>query len=826
MGGNNLSVKITADVVDMQQKFAVARAEASALSSEMNKLAKESAGGGQIDSSKFAQLAQGYLQAKTAAAGYGAEIRQSMDANKGLGDSVDEARAKMSTMWQVTGAAAAYEAVSKLVEIVTEYGNRALEIRNMSDILGVTTGQFQAMAAAADEAGISDQILVRANERLVTTIAEARDGSGPAIIKLKELGLATDQASLKAMDLNTALGVIGPRLQDSSTHAAEMAAATRLLGGRAALAAEAWKQYDGSAAGVVATNARLNALTEEQIKDLADNAIAVKEFGAAAANTGSKVLLFAEDMAKLEAKVAAAVSSLMPQAVAMRAAMAMMSTPATTSANPAAAQIAQTQQVTQEVIVSAKRMTAATLESENDQVQAAAAGSAQRVALARQYYEDTRGFYQNDSVAAVRSAYREMTSAEQAFNAEHLANLRAQAADAKEKDRDDVASYREALAQMKEADKEFQSIDKQNAAADIAIARSTLEAKKAVLESEVGANAQAAAAKFSALRDLVNQEYALDEQALQNELKGLEDQPAAYNRVYNEIRTLKAKNVQDLAALDEQAAAAARRSAQQDSAGWRDSVKEIESAEGTLLSDLISKRRSLGASLVQVTASFAQQEIANDVKAMTTRMLLTQTEQNSQKALEQGGLLYHLLFDNQKTAATVSGATARTSAMSAAAGTQTSVTASAAAAQQGIAAATGASTVMGDAAKAFAGTYASVAQIPYVGWVMAPGAAAAAFAEVASMAGMASLDVGAWNVPHDMVAQIHAGESVVPTTFAEGMRQNGGFSGAEQGAGGDIHIHNHITAWDHSSVEGMVKSPAFRQTMIDAAKMHFSRGGR
>ncbi|HZR02413.1 MAG TPA: hypothetical protein VFA81_04470, partial [Burkholderiales bacterium] len=68
-----------------------------------------------------------------------------------------------------------------------------------------------------------------------------------------------------------------------------------------------------------------------------------------------------------------------------------------------------------------------------------------------------------------------------------------------------------------------------------------------------------------------------------------------------------------------------------------------------------------------------------------------------------------------------------------------------------------------------------------------PIAAGAAFAAVAAYEGLASLDVGAWNVPHDMVAQIHKGESVVPTTFAEGMRQNGGFTGAgrDDGAAGN-----------------------------------------
>lgn len=59
-------------------------------------------------------------------------------------------------------------------------------------------------------------------------------------------------------------------------------------------------------------------------------------------------------------------------------------------------------------------------------------------------------------------------------------------------------------------------------------------------------------------------------------------------------------------------------------------------------------------------------------------------------------------------------------------------------------------TAMKDAAKGFSRTYASHASVPYVGWVMAPGAAAAAFRRVAVFERMASLDVGVWNVPHDM----------------------------------------------------------------------------
>jgi hypothetical protein len=66
----------------------------------------------------------------------------------------------------------------------------------------------------------------------------------------------------------------------------------------------------------------------------------------------------------------------------------------------------------------------------------------------------------------------------------------------------------------------------------------------------------------------------------------------------------------------------------------------------------------------------------------------------------------------------------------------------------------------------------SVAAIPYVGWAMAPGVAASTYAELAAMGSMAAFDKGSWEVPNDMVAQIHQGEMIVPRTFAESLRAN------------------------------------------------------
>jgi len=94
------------------------------------------------------------------------------------------------------------------------------------------------------------------------------------------------------------------------------------------------------------------------------------------------------------------------------------------------------------------------------------------------------------------------------------------------------------------------------------------------------------------------------------------------------------------------------------------------------------------------------------------------------------------------------------------------------------------------AASAAAAVYDDVAQIPVVGWILAPPAAAAAFLAVEAFgSNIPSLDVGAWGLPSDTMAQLHAGEMVIPADFAGGLR--GALAGG--GGGGDTVINVNFT---------------------------------
>ena len=101
---------------------------------------------------------------------------------------------------------------------------------------------------------------------------------------------------------------------------------------------------------------------------------------------------------------------------------------------------------------------------------------------------------------------------------------------------------------------------------------------------------------------------------------------------------------------------------------------------------------------------------------------------------------------------------------------------------------------------------ASVAAIPMVGWAMAPGVGAEAYAAGLAMAGLASA-AGGWDrVPSDQVAMIHKNEMVLSAPYAEGLRSiinnyssGGSAPGGGGGGGGGNTIHIHAT--DAKSVQ-------------------------
>jgi hypothetical protein len=161
----------------------------------------------------------------------------------------------------------------------------------------------------------------------------------------------------------------------------------------------------------------------------------------------------------------------------------------------------------------------------------------------------------------------------------------------------------------------------------------------------------------------------------------------------------------------------------------------------------------------------------------------------------------------------LAGQTAKVAATSAAEAAQTAATAAGVTARTGIESAGAAasqtatfssmiSQILASSKETFAGIFGFFSPL------LGPAAAGPAAAGEATVAAMASFDTGAWQLPSDMIAQVHQGEMIVPakqTPWVQDMLANGG-----QGGGGNaVHVHHatnfNISSLDSSDVKRWIK---------------------
>lgn len=879
MGENTLSVKITADIVDLQSKFAVAKAQVSGLTAEMNKLAKQSAAGilDPAGSARLQQVTGDMLHARGEAAQFAKQLNEAgisvggfasraKSETGGVAGAFEAMAGKVNAALAFSGVGLAIEGIRKLTEVISEAATRATEIRTMSEVLGVTTTQYQAMQVAAEEAGVTDEQLFRATEKLTQIMTDARNESGGAIEKLKMLGITNEQIRDTTFGAAEMIAFLSSQLNDGRIGAAEMAALSRELGARGAVAAQAIKELGGNTEEWRKKADAVNGLLPPQIEHLHEIGVEFGMIGRIMENTISKTVLWGADSEKAVAAASAMIPGLgalaeafdliKPQKIEMPGGPAGGKVHLTGAENTAADQAAQLA-ATHE---GGAAITKDTLDAIRDQIEATKQGSAERLNLVREFYADSLAFYANDaSVDKVKEAHRQLVSEEREHGeelkreaeknaSELIAVTREKASEimaaeglskaaqlaavadlygqelleatlTKDKRIEVERSYNESLAALRhEATAEGEAIARSDAETEIAIAKLQIDAKRAQLGAQVQAEQISARQKLEVMQSLTAQEYALDIQARENELAALANQPAEYERALNQIKELKAKQIIDMAALDDQYQRDVAKQLKEQTTLWKTAVGEIESVEGSLVSDLINRRKSMSQSLLALSGELVTKEIANDIKAFTTKTLLT----NSAKALEEGGFLYHLLFQGKAAATTTTSQATQTSATIAGNSARDSAQAAAAAASKAISATTGVAQVTSDAAMAAAGAYAATAAIPFVGPVLAPEAAGVAFSDVMAFAPLASLATGAWNIPQEGLYHLHAGEAVAPETFAEGQRRSGGGFGS---GGSSTHNYGDIHMSD-TNMKRMLSSRAGQRMVFDGIAAAVRRGAR
>ncbi len=310
---------------------------------------------------------------------------------------------------------------------------------------------------------------------------------------------------------------------------------------------------------------------------------------------------------------------------------------------------------------------------------------------------------------------------------------------------------------------------------------------------------------------LYNHEYRAQLIEYQRELALEKNKPAEVARIDAEIEALQDAHLQKMTAAQLIAA-------QKQAKAFKDAFSPISAAFTTSINGIIQGTQTMQMAVDRILSSvllkYLDTAIQTEVswvasEAEKTAATLVQSAARTQIAQE-GSILrialsdlekmFHIQTEAAKTTATLTGEGVRTAAV--VAGTQARVAAAAAGRAEGKAAeiASNQGTIMSAAATGAASAYKALAGIPLVGPVLGAAAAVLTFGAIEAYKNMASFDVGAWSIPHDMPAVVHRGEAILPRPFADDFRSvmsgRGGGGGEGGPSFGDIHLHVHAPDGD------------------------------
>jgi hypothetical protein len=272
-------------------------------------------------------------------------------------------------------------------------------------------------------------------------------------------------------------------------------------------------------------------------------------------------------------------------------------------------------------------------------------------------------------------------------------------------------------------------------------------------------------------------------------------------KVADRILAIRTHLDKEIATIDEQKAARVKRLADSEARMWSSAGDSIGNSIKQAMAGLINNQttwqkatqsilKSMVTEFITMTgtmmARWALKELFFNSTSAAGRAIRDAQEANASNtgfsAMIIAQIRDWLGMETVKTAGTATNTTARTAILAAGETAGTAIKGTAAIASIGT-----------DAAVGGAGAYASLASIPYIGPILGAAAAVAAIGTIMGYKSMVKMDVGAWDVPKDMPAYIHAGEMVVPRNFADGMRSGSfGATGNTGNQGGDTNQTNHF----------------------------------
>lgn len=697
-----------------------------------------------------------------------------------LGEKFDELKNSLHAAFEAGGILIAAEALHKLGEELEQATEHATQIVNMSDVLGISVEQFQALEGAANRAGVGMSMVTRTAVRLEEDFKKAAEGNDSMSLKLLNLGFTLEQINDKGFSSSDMIGTLAEHLRDGATATDTMSGITAAFGARAKMVAEALKEYDGSAEGVARAMDVLNGLTKEEAESLHKVHGAISDFSTDAGNAWAKSMLWAGGILE----VLGAGERLAEDGSFHKAAAAQ--TEVVDAAKKAAA----------DQVAAERSVKIAAVESTKETLAATKAGTAERLAAEVDYIQAVKNLY-GTTGSTYKAALSQQSKDQREFADKQEADS-VKAADADLRAYEKIVALKteqtkKAAAEMsKDWDKYFKDLEKADKEAlkqtEETVIAQTKAAEK-VLDIQLKNKQIDPSTYLASERALIQQR--LDFQIQYYEaLKVLYVTDAAQRQQYEnaEVKATQ-KAAQEMVDVQQKAA-------QQTKTTWNAAMKPIEHSFGSAIQTMVTSTHGFSASVKSSLDTVVKGAFSTQINAMVHQWLTGETE---------------------KTAGTMIANKMRVADTTAAA-TQT----------KAVNASTATTDIQTKAVQAAAGAYNAIVGIPYVGPILAIAAMAAAEAVVMGLIGKISSAEGGMVVGHDQLAMVHEDEMILPSNISQGINEKilgknpfGESTGDSKSVGGN---HYHFSALDQRSFDRYIKSQGARNSMVDAARKAQARG--
>ena len=314
-----------------------------------------------------------------------------------------------------------------------------------------------------------------------------------------------------------------------------------------------------------------------------------------------------------------------------------------------------------------------------------------------------------------------------------------------------------------------------------------LRAQIAAIDDEIKATQEGAAQKRKILDDLLSHQKISMADWLAATKDAIDDATSDEVASYQRELALDGLKLQQRQAIQNRIAEVVRQSANQTADAERKAADESWRAWQSFSGQISGAFAGQVGGILKGTTSLANGMI-NAFDQIVTSWAAACVKMGINWLLQHAGMeSAYTSFQAAVTAATAAGESARTGIVASSAATGAALKKAAAATE-----------ISGDAGRAAAGAYAAVAGIPIIGPIIAPAAAAVAFGAVEAFG---SFDQGSWQLPGNMLAQVHRGEMIVPaaaTPWAQALMSNAASGGGGSG-GGPPNVSLHVSSVDAAS---------------------------